>query len=201
MMFEDMKAKRNVILTLLLSCLTTHFLFAQTEIQRRPMTTDDGLDMVQVSGALLSPDGNMVFYQESRLNWEKNKRENKYYMITAEGGEAFQYLGESGGSDFQFSPKGTYLSFKRSVGEKDKKAQLFLMRTSGGEAVQLTKHKAGVGSYKWAKDEQTIFFVANEARSEEEEKEYKNGNDAFFVDEGSNGQTAAQWRNLWAFDV
>jgi len=123
-------------------------------------------------------------------------------MISADGGEAYQYIGEDGGSDFRFSPGGTYLSFKRSVGEgKDKKNQLFVMRTAGGEAIQLTKHKTAVGTYRWAEDERALFFTASIARTEEAEKEHKNGDDAIFVDEGPNGQQAGQWHTLWKFDL
>ena len=168
------------------------------EHERRTMTTDDGLNMVSVSGALMSPDGEWVFYSRSELNWKENKRKTTYHMIPAAGGESFQYIGEAGGSAFQFSPDGSYLSFRRSV---DEKQQLFLMRTSGGEAVQLTKHKSSVGSYKWAQDSQRIFFVAAEPRSEDEEKRHKAGYDAVFVDEGPNGQQASTWNNLWVVDV
>ena len=87
------------------------------------------------------------------------------------------------------------------MGEKDKTSQLFIMRTAGGEALQLTKHKTSVGRYKWAADEQTIYFVADEPRAEAEQKEFKNGNDAIFVDEGPNGQTTARWQHLWQFDI
>ncbi|MFQ5571518.1 MAG: prolyl oligopeptidase family serine peptidase [Rhodothermales bacterium] len=173
-------------------------LLAQNTAPRRPMTTDDGLDMVQVGNALMSPDGMFVFYRKSELDWDKNKRKSTYYMIPAEGGEPWQYIGEAGGSDFKFSPDGTYLAFKRSV---DKKSQLFYMRTAGGEAVQLTKHKTSVGAYAWAEDSRTLFFVADEPRTDEEEKEHKNGHDAIIVDEGPNGQQAGRWRNLWTFDL
>ena len=97
------------------------------EQEQRPMTTDDGLNMIAVSGALMSPDGEWVFYSRSELDWKENKRKTTYHMISAGGGEAFQYIGEDGGSAFQFSPDGNFLSFRRSV---DDKQQLFLMPIS-----------------------------------------------------------------------
>ena len=185
-----------------LAVLATLLAASPALAQPRPMKTDDGLDMIQVGSALMTPDGQSVFYRKSELDWAKNKRKNTYHMISAAGGEAYQYIGEDGGSDFRFSPGGTYLTFKRSVGEgKDKKSQLFLMRTAGGEAVQLTKQKTAVGTYRWAEDESTLFFTAPIPRTEEAEKEYKNGDDAIFVDEGPNGQGAGQWHSLWKFDL
>jgi dipeptidyl aminopeptidase/acylaminoacyl peptidase len=168
-------------------------LYAQDSIPRA-MTTDDGLNMVGVSGALMSPDGQWVFYSKSELDWGENERKTTYYMTPAEGGEPFQYIGDAGGSSLAFSPDGKYLSFRRSV---DEKQQLFLMRTNGGEAVQLTKHETSVGSYVWSGDSRAIFFVATEPRSEEEEKRRKDGYDAIYVDEGPNGQQEGSWNNLW----
>jgi dipeptidyl aminopeptidase/acylaminoacyl peptidase len=164
----------------------------------RPMTTDDGLNMVRVGGALMSPDGQWVFYSKSELDWGENERKTTYHMIPAAGGESFQYIGEAGGSSFQFSPDGRYLSFRRAV---DKKQQIFIMRTSGGEAVQLTKHENSISSYKWAHDSKMIFFVAAEPRSKEDEKKHEDGYDAIFVDEGPNGQQAGSWNNLWRFSL
>ena len=72
--------------------------------ERRAMTTDDGLEMVSVGNALMSPDGQWVLYSRSELNWDDNKRETTYHMIPAGGGESFQFIGKAGGSGFQFSP-------------------------------------------------------------------------------------------------
>ena len=90
---------------------------------QRAMTTDDGLDMVTLSDVAMSPDGERVFYSQSTLDWKENKRKKTYYMIPAGGGEAYQFIGDSGGSAFRFSPDGRYLSFTRPV---DKTAQLFV---------------------------------------------------------------------------
>ncbi len=179
--------------------------------QPRPMTVDDALDVVNVGNGIMSPDGEWVLYTQRTLTWDDNKYETKAYMVSAMGGDPFQYLGEAGGSDFKFSPDGQYLTFKRSVGDDGEqsppapgagpKQQLFLMRTRGGEAVALTKHATSVGSYVWSPDSSRIFFVADDARAEDEIKEMGKGDDPIFVDEGPNGQNQGQWSNLWAFDL
>ncbi|RMH67122.1 MAG: S9 family peptidase [Bacteroidetes bacterium] len=171
---------------------------AAAQPDRRPMTTDDGLDMVLINDAVLSPDGSLVLFERSTLNWAKNKRDETIYAVPATGGEPYPFLGQDGGSDLRFSPDGAYLAFKRTV---DKKAQLFVMRTAGGEARQLTKHRASVGPYRWSPDGTTIYFVSDDPRPEKEQKEYENGADAIVVDEGPNGQTAGRWRNLWSVAV
>ena len=186
---------KSVLLSAVLILLAAAPTLAQ---ERRAMTTDDGLEMVSVGNALMSPDGQWVLYSRSELNWDDNKRETTYHMIPAGGGESFQFIGKAGGSGMQFSPDGEYLSFRRAV---DEVQQIFVMRTHGGEAVQLTKHKTSVGTYQWSEDSDRIFFVADEPRSEEDEKEHKKGNDAIFVDEGPNGQRESQWNNLWVFVI
>lgn len=162
------------------------------------MTTDDGLDMVQVGGATISPDGSWVLFSKSELNWEENERETTWWRVSAEGGEPYRYIGEEGGGNFQFSPDGSKLAFTRSV---DDESQLFLLPTTGGEAVQLSEHETSIGSYAWSEDGSKIFFVATEPRTEEEEKAREAGYDAIFVDEGPNGQQDGNWNNLWLIEV
>lgn len=187
---------KKILIIISVVVLAAATLFAQDE--KRPMTTNDALKIVSVGSEMISPDGNWVFFSKRKLDWAKNKYITKYYMISADGGEAFQYIGEDGGSSFQFSPDGKFISLKRSV---DKKSQIFLMRTAGGEAVQLTKHESSVGSYKWSQDSKKIFFTSKVPRTKEEEKEYKLGADMIFVDEAPSGQMADRWSNIWVFDL
>lgn len=188
---------KKIILSkiLILFCLST--LCAQDK-NLRPMTVDDALNMVRLGNVQMSPDGKWVFFSKSELDWGKNKRKMKYFLIPASGGEAFQYIGKAGGSSFQFSPDGKYFSFKRAV---DKNSQIFIMSLSGGEAIQLTHHKNSIDSYKWSADASKIFFTAEEPMSKEEQKEYDLGDDAIFVFEGPNGREEARWRNLWVFNL
>jgi len=162
------------------------------------MTTDDVLEIVTVGNSLISPDGHWVFFSKSKLDWKNNRRKARYYMISADGGETSQYTGEKGDTSFQFSPDSEYLTFTRKVlGHQ----QIFRMRIKGSEAVQLTKHRNSVGMFKWSEDSSKIFFVADEPRSEAEEKEYQAGDNVLFVDEGPNGQTEGRWSNLWMYDI
>lgn len=162
------------------------------------MTTDDGLDMVQVGGAMISPDGSWVLFSKSELNWEENERETTWWRVSAEGGEPYRYIGDDGGGNFQFSPDGSRLAFTRSV---DDESQLFLLPTTGGEAVQLSEHETSIGSYAWSEDGSKIIFVATEPRTDEEEEAREAGYDAIFVDEGPNGQQSGNWNNLWLIEV
>ena len=166
--------------------------------ERRAMTTDDGLDIVQVGGSMISPDGSWVLFSKSELNWEENERETTWWRVSTEGGEPYRYIGDDGGGNFQFSPDGSRLAFTRSV---DDESQLFLLPTTGGEAVQLSEHETSIGSYAWSEDGLKIIFVATEPSTEEEEEAREAGYDAIFVDEGPNGQQSGNWNNLWLIEV
>lgn len=174
------------------------FLVSDAFAQKRAMTTDDIINMDRLGSAIISPDGNGVIFGKSTLNWDENKRETKYYFIPADSGAVYQYIGEAGGSDLKYSPDGKYISLKRPV---DEKQQLFLLPTTGGEAVQLTEHKSSVKSYEWGSDSKTIYFESDVPKTPEEEKEYKAGYDQLFVDEPPHGQTEGSWNNIWSIDI
>lgn len=171
---------------------------ATQESGRRPMTTDDGLDLVSVGSPVIHPDGSWVLYQKSELDWKGNKRKTSWWRADADGGAPFRYLGEEGGTAPAFSPDGSRLAFTRSV---DGKSQIFLLRTGGGEAQKLTDHKTSVSRFEWVGDGSALVFVADEARPEDEEKRRKDGEDHIVVDEGPNGQDAGVWQNLWRVDA
>jgi len=166
--------------------------------EKRAMTVDDVLDMVRVEDVAMTPDGAQVFYSERRLSWETNQYERTLFMIPAQGGEAVPFVRKDGGEDFRISPDGKYLSMLRKV---DEKPQIFLMSLTGGEAWPLTEHRGKITDHKWSGDGGSIVFVAEEAMSEEEEKEFKLGADPVFVNEGPNGKTHARWTNLWRVDI
>ena len=191
--FNPEKVMRN--LTLLIAFVLAVPVAGQ---EQRAMTTDDGLDMVRVGDAMISPDGSWVLFSKSELNWEENERETTWWRVSAEGGEPYRYIGDDGGGNFQFSPDGSRLAFIRSV---DDESQLFLLPTTGGEAVQLTEHETSISSYAWSEDGSKIIFVAPEPRADEEEKAREAGYDAIFVDEGPNGQQSGNWNNLWLIEV
>ena len=162
------------------------------------MTVDDLLDLVRIGDVAMTPDGSRIFYSERRLNWETNKYEKTFFMISADGGESVPFVRKDGGERFRISPDGQYLSMLRKV---DERSQIFLMPLNGGEAWQWTDHRGEVTDYKWSGDGKSVVFVAEEAMSEEAEKEFKLGSDPIFVNEGPNGKNHGRWTRLWRIDL
>lgn len=166
---------------------------------QRPMTVDDVLNTVRLKNVLLSPDGTKVFYATEKLDWSKNKYISTYYMCDADGINSKVFLREDlDGGRFKFSPDGRFLSF---LSKKDKKEQIFLIPTDGGEAYSLTSHGVSVTDYQWVQDGSGIVFLADEARTPEQQKEYELGADAVYVDEAPNGKENGRFSRLWFFEL
>ncbi|MEM8901204.1 MAG: hypothetical protein AAGC85_24045, partial [Bacteroidota bacterium] len=168
------------------------------QAQKPVMTTDDGMDMTSLGGAILSPDGNSILYSTSKQVWKTNKRKTSWHYISPDSSLTYPYFGETATSAIQYSPDGKYLAMKRKGKEHQ---QLFLMHTQGGEPVKLSSHKTSVGSYKWAPDSKGIFFISSKVQEAKEKKKVKDGYDHLIIDEGPNGQRKGSWRYIWYLDL
>ncbi|MGE4066884.1 MAG: prolyl oligopeptidase family serine peptidase [Vicinamibacterales bacterium] len=176
--------------------------------QRRAPTLDDLLDMVQVSGGAISPDGRQVIYSRSVLApWEENKRVTTVWIANADGTGDRQLLGSDKDRSPAWSPDGRWVAFlstrdqaagARAAGDDDAAgAQIWLLPTSGGEATKLTTLDAAVRAFAWTPDSRQIALVAEEPRTEAEKKAAKALGDAIDVDDGANGQGRGRFSNVW----
>lgn len=170
---------------------------ASQEPSASTFSFDDAIDMVRLSSPRISPDGSRVLFMKSELDWEENKRNSRIWVVDADGDGARLFTGSAEDRSPEWSPDGRWVSFIRPVGSDDKVRQLFLLPTTGGEALQLTEHVTSVGRYEWARDGSAIFFLANDSLTADVKKERKNGGDAIFIDEGPNGQTRGSWNGVW----
>ncbi len=164
-------------------------------------TFDDAIDLVRVSGPKLAPDGSRVLFVKSDLDWEKNKRNSRIWVVGADGEGPRPFTGSADDRSPEWSPDGRWVAFTRPAGEEDPVRQLFVLPADGGEAVQLTKHPTAVGRYRWGDAGASLFFLADDSLPSDAKKERKNGDDAVFVDEGSNGQTRGSWNGVWRVSV
>ena len=146
---------------------------------KRPMTIMDIMDLKNVGGVSLSPDGSKVAYAVSA--WEhpsarssadstkpdtakgdKHEMRSHIWMVPAAGGTPRQLtFSERGENGPQWSPDGRSIAFVSSRGSgTDAKTQIWILPMDGGEAYQLTTSKENVTGFEWSKDGSRIAFLA-----------------------------------------
>ncbi len=191
-------------------CAVVCFAVATSASEKVPLGVDDGLRMKTVKEVTMSPDGNSVLFTVSHLDWTKNEYVLEHFLYRVSAQSTHRYIGDSGGEKFRFSPDGRHLAFLReldpendgpALGDSGETSQVFVMPTSGGEALQLTDHRGGVSSFRWAPSSDRIFFLAPDMADETVEAERQLGDDSYFVDEAPNGKRAARYTNFWSIDL
>lgn len=185
-------------------CLAVSSSWAQ---ERRVPTVDDLLDLVQVSGGEISPDGTQVIYVKSEIKkWSDNKRVSTIWIADADGSDHRQLLGSDRDRSPAWAPDGRSVAFlsTRDQPENARDAagtQIWLLpMAAGGEATKLSDEKTAVRAFKWSEDGTRIFFTLEEPDPEKDARKNSIG-DGIFVDEGPNGQTRATYNNLWVITV
>jgi dipeptidyl aminopeptidase/acylaminoacyl peptidase len=175
--------------------------------QRRAPTIDDLLNLVQVSGAEISPDGRQVIYTKSEIEkWSDNKRITSIWIANTDGTDHRQLLGSDKDRSPVWSPDGRYVAFLSTRDQAENArdaagAQIWLLRMAGGgEATKLTEQKTAVRSIKWSDDSTQIFFALEEEDPQKDSRKNSIG-DGIFVDEGPNGQGRGSYSNLWAVTI
>jgi len=146
---------------------------------KRPMTFTDIMELKNVGGVALSPDGSRIAYAVS--GWEhpsahastdstkpdtakgdKHEMRSHLWMVPAAGGTPRQItFGEKGENAPQWSPDGRSLAFLSSRGAgTDTKTQIWVLPMDGGEGYQLTTSRENVTGFEWSKDGSRIAFLA-----------------------------------------
>ena len=168
-----------------------------------PFTIDHAIDMGSVGSPQISPDGRRVLFTRSELDWKENERDSRLWIADADGSDARPFTSDEGDGSASWSPDGRWVAFTRSArseedgGPGGEGRQLWLIRTDGGEARQLTHHASAIRRYEWTPDSGRLVFLAEDTVPKAERDARKDGDDAVFVNEGPNGQTRGSYTNLW----
>lgn len=177
---------------------------------KRPIKAEDLLRITFVGDPQISPDGSQVLFSHKTIN-AKNKYITNLYSVDLEGNKRSWTSGEGGAGHGRWSPDGSRIAFVS--GREGKKQQLFLIRTDGGEATQLTKMKEGsFGGFRWSPDGSKIAFSfreqvpmwTEEAKKEREEKGLSEPpveiDDVWYREDGD-GYFAGQRHKLYLVEV
>lgn len=146
-------------------------------------TPESEMTLKNVGSVRVSPDGHRVAYtiSEAVMTPDKSEYVTQVWIANADGSNSYQVsFGEKSSNDPQWSPDGQWLAFTSA---RTGKNNLFVLRTSGGEAEQLTDVKTGITAFSWSPDGLRIAFTMRDQASDEEEKAAKGKDDSRWVDE------------------
>ncbi|MBG6107913.1 S9 family peptidase [Frigoribacterium sp. CG_9.8] len=119
-----------------------------------------------VSRPTIHPDGSRAVVAVSRPDLDADRTVGQLWSVDVgvdvgvdvDGSGARRITRGISDSYPQFSPDGALLAFVRSP--TDGPAQLYVMAAPGGEPVQLTDQKLGIGIWRWSPDSRKIAFTA-----------------------------------------
>ncbi len=123
------------------------------------ITPDLVYQLVNVSGPDISADGSKVVFVKSCVDGDTGEDCSQVQMLDLNSGSSASFTHGPKDGNPQFSSDGESLAFLRPD-DKDRR-QVWVMKTNGGEAVQITSLRGGVSDFAWAPDGQRIAAVSN----------------------------------------
>jgi dipeptidyl aminopeptidase/acylaminoacyl peptidase len=139
----------------------------------RPLDPKDLYRLRLISDAQISPDGRRVAFVLRQMSEEKNDYIGNIYVADSDG-TVVQFTSGDKDSAPRWSPDGRSLAF---LSGRKERAQIYVLRTDGGEARRLTDRKLGAGVPLWSPDSRSIAFtgVVSTEPDEETDGDEKDG--------------------------
>lgn len=122
------------------------------------MRPGDIAELVSVGRPGIAPDGSFAVFATSRPDLAANRAVGQIWRVDLPDGSPKRLTRGTADSAPALSPDGTRIAFTRLDG--DGKAQIHVMRASGGEPVQVSDAPLGVEDIAWSPEGDRIAFTA-----------------------------------------
>jgi dipeptidyl aminopeptidase/acylaminoacyl peptidase len=160
-------------------CLIPAFSVAQSP--KPPITLDEYLNTTYILSSALSPDGSSAVISTEVPDWKAGINRHDLWLWTAQSG--LRPLTHSGTDEKpEWSPDGKWIAFTserplNSASEADsdttKSTRIWLISTTGGEALPFFTERLDVHSFAWAPDSSAIYFSATSPLTHDQEDEQR----------------------------
>lgn len=121
---------------------------------------------------------------------------DQLYLMRRDGGEARRITtAEDGVSTFEFSRDGRWLVYRSGKPDEEQLYALPVAQLDSAKPVQLTRQRAGVGQWQWARDSRRIYFITADTVDADEKARMEKK----FNVKVQNPDTPLS--NLWSLDV
>jgi len=122
------------------------------------MRAVDIASLISVGRPSIAPDGAFAVFATSRPDLDADRNVGQIWRVDLPAGSPRRLTRGVADSEPQVAPDGRSVAFVRA--DADGTPQVFLVAASGGEPVQVTDARGGVGAYAWAPDAGRIAFTA-----------------------------------------
>ena len=118
---------------------------------------------VSVSDPKISADGSRVLILVSRRDFEKDKTVVDLAVVDVASKAERTLVRDGRVRVARWSPDGRNVAYVATPRTGDESPQLFVLPMNGGEPLQLTHEKGGVGDFAWRPDGRKILYAATPA--------------------------------------
>ena len=138
---------------------TSEFTMLGDRVMSNDFTSEIVYKLINVSNPTFGPDGTKVAFVKSRIDQETMETSSFVMVMDLDTREIHRFTRGAKDSEPKYSPDGSYLAFLRP--DDHERKQIWIIPTSGGEAVKLTNLTGGASELSWSPNSLAIAFISD----------------------------------------